>query len=100
MNPSNTSPRQQAARAPDPINQTASEDAFHVPPIASPAAPDGSDLSNVAGAEAGHYGPAYGDPTRHLGGPPPVKPRVAAPAPQQNQASAPDTQQGGQQPQQ
>ena len=98
MNSSTTPPHRQA---PDPSKQTASEDAFHVPPIASPAASDGPDMSKVEGAEAGHYGPAYGDPTRHLGGAAPGKPDVAAPAAQPtDQAPVPDAEHGGTQQQQ
>jgi hypothetical protein len=64
MNPTTTPPHRQTPQTAGPIHQTASEDAFHVPPIESPAAPDGLDMSKVQGGEAGHYGPAYGDPTR------------------------------------
>lgn len=54
-------PAQPAADRPD--RQT--------PPIARPEAPDGPDVSNKPEAAPGHYGPGYGDPTRHLGGSPP-----------------------------
>lgn len=54
-------PAQPAADRPD--RQT--------PPIARPEAPDGPDVSDKPEAAAGHYGPGYGDPTRHLGGSPP-----------------------------
>lgn len=67
MNPS--APRSpSAAQRPEPRPATASpsEDAFHVPPIAED--DDGPDVTAQPGAEAGHYGMGYGDPTRHQGG--------------------------------
>jgi hypothetical protein len=82
MNSTTTPPHRQTPQTAGPIHQTASEDAFHVPPIESPAAPDGPDMSKVEGAEAGHHGPAYGDPTRHLGGAAPGKPDAQAPSSQ------------------
>ncbi|MBL0726504.1 hypothetical protein [Piscinibacter sp. HJYY11] len=42
------------------------EDMFHAPPIAEDE--DGPDVSAQPGAEVGHYGMGYGDPTRHQGG--------------------------------
>jgi hypothetical protein len=92
MNSTTTPPHRQTPQTAGPIHQTASEDAFHVPPIESPAAPDGPDMSKVQGAEAGHYGPAYGDPTRHLGGAAPGQPEAQAPSSQpESQAPAPDS---------
>jgi hypothetical protein len=101
MNAGTTPPHRPTPQTPDPIHQTASEDAFHVPPIESPATPDGPDVSKVKGAEAGHYGPAYGDPTRHLGGAAPAKPDAQAPSSQpESQAPVPEPQQGTTQQQQ
>jgi hypothetical protein len=37
------------------------------PPIASPQAPDGPDVSGDPNAAPGHYGPGYGDSTKHTG---------------------------------
>lgn len=42
------------------------EDTFQVPPIAKD--DDGPDVTAQPGAEVGHYGMGYGDPTRHQGG--------------------------------
>jgi hypothetical protein len=66
------------------------------PPIARPEAPEGPDLGDNPEAAPGHYGPAYGDPTRHLGGtdeaqggrpaasPRPADDRAGGPAPGQS----------------
>jgi hypothetical protein len=62
-------PAQQPRAKPTP--SSSSEDAFHVPPVASKEAPEGPDVTDQPGAEAGHYGMGYGDPTRHQGGEPP-----------------------------
>lgn len=64
-----------------PASGSASEDAFDAPPIAAEEAAEGPDVSDQPGAEVGHYGMGYGDPTRHQGGQPPgadtdIKPGV------------------------
>jgi hypothetical protein len=101
MNSATTPPPRQTPQTPDPIHQTASEDVFHVSPIESPAAADGPDMSKVEGTEAGHYGPAYGDPTRHLGGAAPGKPDAQTQSSQpESQAPVPEPQQSEAQQQQ
>ena len=98
MNSATTPPPRQTT---NPTHQTTSEDAFHAPPIESPAAADGPDMSKVEGAEAGRYGPAYGDPTRHLGGAAPGKSDAQAPSSQrESQAPVPEPQQSEAQQQQ
>lgn len=67
MNPSSPRSASGAHRPePRPISSSPSEDAFHVPPTERD--DDGPDVTAQPGAEAGHYGMGYGDPTRHQGG--------------------------------
>ena len=66
--PMNTRPQPTTQPRPRPAAQAGAEDAFEVPPIADEAAPEGPDVTVQPGAEAGHYGMGYGDPTRHQGG--------------------------------
>ncbi len=41
------------------------------PPVARPEAPEGPDVTGKPESAPGHYGPGYGDTTRHLGEDPP-----------------------------
>lgn len=84
------------------------EDMFQAPPIAKD--DDGPDVTAQPGAEVGHYGMGYGDPTRHQGGTwpgeglslPPVAQPAGSPAAKQMEqatvrsgATAPPRDKGG-----